>query len=80
MKITIETKFNIGDEVYVIDYYHEPFPRKTPCIITDILLLGRASYPIVRYEIICEDKTETFPESWLFATYEECTKRCKKNN
>lgn len=80
MKITIETKFNIGDDVYAIDHYYELHPRKKPCVITDIFLYGSAGHPIVRYEVVCDGNVEVFPESWLFATYEECTKWCKKNN
>lgn len=78
MQITVDTKFNIGDAVYVANHYYELYACKEPRIITDILFYGNARYIGVRYELTYKGNTDVVPESWVFGSYEECTKWCEE--
>ena len=80
MELTVKTKFNIGDVVYVIDHYYELYARKEPRIITDIFICGNTKHIGVRYELTGNGDTDVIPEEWVFATYEECVKWCKDHN
>ena len=80
MTIAIETKFNVGDAVYVADHYFDYYPVQTPYVINDILINISNRGTRIMYCVEHDDTTDRFPEDWLFSTYEECTKWCDEQN
>lgn len=79
MDINIKTKFNIGDAVYVAEAYYELYACKEPRIITDILFCGNARHTSVRYELTHNGDSDVVPETWVFGSYEDCTKWCEEH-
>lgn len=80
MKFTIDTKFNIGDTVYAADHYNEFYAHHDPYIISDIIININNRDIRTMYCVEQGDRADRFPENWLFASYEECTKWCADNN
>lgn len=80
MKIDIETKFNIGDMVYIADHYYDLYPQQEPFIITDILININGHSTLIRYDAECNNGSCRVPEEWVFKTYAECTKWCEEHN
>lgn len=80
MNINIQTKFNVGDMVYVADLYHDFYPQKEPYLITDLRLKANINHSYIRYEVQRDDVVQLVPEEWIFATYADCTKWCDKRN
>lgn len=80
MKITIDTKFSIGDIVYAADYYNEFYASRTPYVIRDIIINISNRDIRTMYCVTNGEYTDHFPEDWLFSTYEECTKWCTEHN
>ena len=80
MKIDVETKFNVGDVVYVAEHYYEFYANKRPHTIKNIFVKATPWHTRILYEVECEGVIEHISEVCVFATYEECTKWCKENN
>jgi hypothetical protein len=80
MKRTVETKFNVGDIVYVADHYYDFYAQKTPYIITDVLIDINGQRTMIRYDAECKNGSCRIPEEWVFETYTECTKWCEEHN
>lgn len=80
MKVTIETKFNIGDIVYIADHYYDLYPQREPYIIVDILVNIDKHGTLIRYDVECSNGSCRVPEKWVFNTYAECTKWCEEHN
>ena len=80
MEFTVKTKFNIGDVVYIAKHYYDLYACKEPRIITDILFCGNARFMNIRYELAYNGSTEILPETWVFGSYEDCTKWCEEYN
>ena len=71
----IETKYNIGDTIYIPEYYEEYFPSK-PLQIDSILI---TSNYIVKY-ILNSSGYMALEEQNIFKTYNECNEWCNKHN
>lgn len=80
MKITINTKFDIGDVVYAADHYYDYYTSHTPYVVSDIIINVNDRDVRTMYCVEQNGIANRFPEDWLFATYEECTKWCDENN
>lgn len=80
MKLSIETKFNIGDTVYIAECYEDWFACKKPFIISDILISANSQTTHVLYEGQQDGLKSRVPEDWVFGTYEECIKWCDEHN
>ena len=80
MKININTKYNIGDTVYVADHYYDFYPISTPGIIENILIDGDINKIRIDYIIQQDIFTVSVPEEWVFPSYAECTKWCEEHN
>lgn len=81
MDLNISTKYNIGDTVYIPDFYHSYWANPTPYIITDIFIQVARNHNItIRYRVMQAELTDLVFENFIFATYEECTKWCEKQN
>lgn len=82
MKIAIETKFNIGDMVYVPEPYRLWFTERTTREIVNITIecsmRDGKERMIVLYGLRYED--EPVCEDVCFATYEECAQWCFEQN
>ena len=80
MKLSIETKFNIGDTVYIAECYEDWKKKKKPFIISDILISANSQTTHVLYEVQQDELKSRVPEDWVFGTYEECIKWCDEHN
>lgn len=76
----IETKYNIGDTVYVPEYYEEYFPSK-PLQIDSILVQAYPSKHIIKYILNGNRyEVEVSQEQNIFKTYNECNEWCNEHN
>ena len=80
MKLSIETKFNIGDTVYSAECFEDRFAYKKPHIISDISISANSRAVHILYEVQQDGFTDSVPEDWVFSTYEECEKWCDERN
>ena len=78
--LVIDTKYNIGDTVYVADLCYDYYPVSQPCTVKNILLGGNVNKPRISYEVKNDVFSEQLLEDWIFPTYAECTKWCEENN
>lgn len=79
MNINIETKYNIGDTVYIAEHYDEFFPSK-PLEVIGILIKISPIATLVEYKLQDNGYDEIVIEPYIFATYEECVKWCDNHN
>lgn len=81
MKLSVETKFNIGDTVYSPECYETYFANKKPYVVTDIFIkVTRANEIVITYRLLQDELTDVTSEHFLFATYDECKQWCHKQN
>ena len=80
MKITINTRYNVGDTVYIIDNCEEFYAHRLPYIITDVFINASSRKINVLYDVKQDNFTYRLPENWIFRTYEECKKWCDEHN
>lgn len=80
MKVTLDTKFNIGDTVYVVDHYYDYYASHTPYVITDIIIKIDDEDIRTMYCIQQGEDVDQVTEAWVFKTYEECAKWCEEHN
>lgn len=80
MKLSVETKFNIGDAIYIAECYEDWFAYKKPCVISDISISANSQTTHILYEVQQDNFAHRVPESLAFSTYEECAKWCDENN
>jgi small-conductance mechanosensitive channel len=80
METLIKTQYNIGDTVYIADCYYDFYANQKPYIIKEILIDINSYSTSIQYEVEQEGYVYQIPESWVFATYEECIKWCEEHN
>ena len=85
MNVSINTKYNIGDEVWFADYVYDTFyPCKYSGKITEIDIEVANEQICVLYwvSVECDGYRiyEEYSEDVCFGTYEECTKWCENRN
>lgn len=81
--ITVDAKYNIGDEVFMADrydgYYVPAGPYSINCIAVYVTIYGtKLSYGVQDDNNIGNSTTAS--EHLLFHTYAECTEWCKNQN
>lgn len=80
MKIEVETKFDVGDFVYIPELcHHEWFALKHPFEIHKIIIKTYGNTVYIYYELLDETLFER-KEDFVFASYEECEQWCKEQN
>ena len=81
MKITIDSKFNIGDAVFVPECYEIYWANPTQHIVKDIFIkVTRNRSVSITYRLLQNELTDVVSENFLFATYEECKLWCDQQN
>ena len=80
MKTTVETRFDVGDIVYVADHYYDLYPISKPYVVRDVVVRVTSDSIHIHYEIEKEGILDYVPEEWVFETYTECTKWCDEHN
>lgn len=80
MERCINTKFNIGDVVYIAHSYEMYSPNKEPYVVCGIDIKINANKTWIIYDVKQDGITNRFTEEWLCETYEECTRWCEKRN
>jgi hypothetical protein len=84
-RITIDAKYDIGDEVWFVDYYYDMFfPVKYSGKVNEIEIEITESQQSIYYWIIVNYdgniEYEKYAEAACFSSYEECEEWCKKKN
>lgn len=77
MKIDAETKFDIGQEVYIIHNSRQKWKIMRKAVIDDVRTLSMNDVCIIRYGFI---NGAIYSEKILFATQEEAQTRCNELN
>lgn len=83
MNISIHTKYNIGDTVYIAWCYNgEYVPEIQPCAINTVYTYTENEIVKISYGIVDgEDDLEMeIPEDACFRSYAQCTKWCEEHN
>ena len=80
MKHMIETRFNVGDVIYIADHYYDYYASRTPYVVSGILIHINNKEARVLYDVKQGKLTDRFPEYLCFSTYEECAKWCERHN
>lgn len=81
MKIEIETRFNIGDLVYLPGFDGEEFrPRKKPFEVQSFWTCYDSHSKKITISYDLDDDWSGCSESVCFASYEECEKWCREQN
>lgn len=77
MKINMETKFNIGQEAYIIHNSRQKWKIMRRAVIDDVRTLSINDVCIIRYGF---KNGAIYSEKILFATQEEAEARCRELN
>ena len=81
MQITLDTKFNIGDTVYMKDHYYDHWYASKAHEVTEINVVIRQNKTTILYTVQSAHKITTHcPEDWLFNTLEEAMQWCEEHN
>ena len=80
MNIVVNTKFNVGDRVYVVNFYHDFYVTDRPYIIKDFLVKINKHKTFISYEVEQNNSTEMIPEQWIFSNYEDGVAWCDNMN
>ena len=80
MKITIKTKFGIGDSVYVAVPYHEYYADSEPWTVVGIAVYLNEHAEKIIYHIERDSTIDSISEKMVFATYAECLEWCDNKN
>ena len=81
MKIEIETRFNIGDLVYLPGFDGEGFrPRKKPFEVQSFWIYYDPNSKKITISYDLDDDLLGYSESACFASYEECKQWCIEQN
>ena len=78
MKFEVETKFDIGEEVYIPEPCMYWLPNNTPSMITDIQVKYSKSGTGIFYGV--HDNHTPVREDMCFGSLEECRQWCKEQN
>lgn len=80
MDFNISTKYNIGDKVYITEFYDEYAPQGEFTVATIEISISSNKTKVVYHLNKGDDYQGYYPEDSLFATREECTKWCEEQN
>ena len=80
MKLTIDTKFDIGSTVYNVELYYEYYVEKNPYTVVGVSISISDHTMKTTYRIERDGDLRTVSENSIFATYEECAKWCEEHN
>ena len=80
MDFNISTKYNIGDKVYITEFYDEYVPSGELTIVTIEIGISANKTKVIYYLNKGDEFQSYYSEDSLFATYEECTKWCEEHN
>ena len=81
MKLSIETKFIIGDAVYAVECYEVYWANPVPYVVTDIFIkVTHTNDVVITYRLLQDELTDVISEKILFATHEECKQWCEEHN
>lgn len=84
-RIIVDTKYNVGDEIWFTDYFYDTFyPCKHPGKIDEIEISITSNQRGVYYWIVVDYEDginyKKYAEAVCFGSYEECAKWCEKHN
>jgi hypothetical protein len=76
--MVLESKFNVGDEVYAIDRHNGYFRYDKPPLISGKISKVVYIEDCFRYRLLNYDAHWNVPEDWMFSTREELADAFKK--
>lgn len=84
-RIIIHAKYEVGNEVWVADYFYDTFypcrhPGKIEVIEIKISDKCRNIYYWININYGGEIRVEAYPETTCFGSYDECVKWCDEYN
>lgn len=80
MHFDIVTKFDLGNNVYIAEFYDEYMPSRKLTVATIEFSVSANKTKVVYYLNEDGNYKGYYSEEALFATCEECTKWCEKHN
>lgn len=80
MDFSIITRYDIGDTVFIAEFYDEYMVSKVLTVVTIEISVSANKTKVVYYLNDGSDYKGYYFEDALFATYEECTKWCEEHN
>jgi hypothetical protein len=80
MHFNIITKYDLGDYVYIAEFYDEYIPSKELTVATIEFSVSANKTKVVYYLNDGDDYKGYYSEEMLFATCAECTEWCDKHN
>lgn len=81
MDISIQTNFNVGDEVWVPDHYYDWFPIENAHYITKIEVGISSQGKEVFYAVKDQQgNIQEYPSRLCFSSYDECKQWCEQKN
>ncbi len=80
MTFTVNTKFDVGDEVYIAYSYYEYYASSKPYVVKRVRIQSDGHTTHIVYDVEQDGAEDSVIEGLTFATYKECTKWCKEHN
>ena len=80
MEINLNTKFDIGDMVYIAERYYDYYASKNPCTVIGISINISNNNTKIMYNLSQNDLTYLMPEDLVFTNHKECAEWCKERN
>lgn len=80
MHFDIITKYDLGDNVYIAEFYDEYMPSEKLTVTTIEFSVSADKTKVVYYLNDGDDYKGYYSEEALFATCEECTEWCEEHN
>lgn len=80
MHFDIVTKFDLGNNVYIAEFYDEYMPSRKLTVATIEFSVSANKTKVVYYLNEDGNYKGYYSEEALFATCEECTKWCEEHN
>lgn len=82
MDINIKTKFNIGDKIWIPDYYHDQWfvRNKDGYLVSSMKIYIDSNGQKIFYIFKDNDRMQEYPLRLCFSSYKECEIWCDKKN
>jgi hypothetical protein len=80
MKLTLNTKYNINDTIYIAECYNGEFFPSRALTVYQIYTESSLYITEIYYYMYYYGEYVKFSESRCFGSYEECSKWCKEHN
>jgi hypothetical protein len=80
MEISVKTKYNVGDVVYIADCYYDFYANHEPYVVKDVIIDINTHRTRIQYEVEQKYTSYRVSEAMTFSTYAQCAKWCNEHN